>query len=164
MENAFRSGLQEVIGGGIPTAIRGFSAWGQEVTARKWVQDRLKENEGVPRLQYRGNWGQEAVKKATAPRGPTKTWVYPKGLIGNTHEIAIPNDFNWDKIDLDRDLDFGEQDPVGETDAGKRAVWIPIRDENGEWVGARKATKEEVEELKKTGKKSQFPLSGISRC
>ena len=162
LENAFRSGLQEVIGGGIPTAIRGFSAWGQEVTARKWVQDRLKENEGVQRLQYRGNWGQEAVKKATAPRGPTKTWVYPKGLIGNTHEIAIPNDFNWDKIDLDRDLDFGEQDPVGETDAGKRAVWIPIRDENGEWVGARKATKEEVEELKKTGKNPNFHYPALA--
>jgi len=156
LENAFRSGLQEVIGGGIPTAIRGFSAWGQEVTARKWVQDRLKENEGVPRLQYRGKWGQEAVKKATAPRGPTKTWVYPKGLLGNTHEIAIPNDFNWDKIDLDKDLDFGEQDPVGEADAGRRAVWIPIRDENGEWVGARKATREEVEELKKAGKNPNF--------
>jgi hypothetical protein len=99
-ENAFRAGLQEMIGGGIPSVIRTYSEY-RNLKGGKALYDELNtdpERKGLPYTPPAGLLG-----------GPTTTRVDPSdpsdtGMVPPSRKPA--DGFDWGRENLDEDWDF----------------------------------------------------------
>ena len=165
-ENALRAGLQEVIGGGIPSALRTYGEYKNIKMQQKTVADMLKEGEDVKRLPY--TEFDDVPSTAPIPFGPT----YRMDSELSTDVVPTAKKqtgFDWSQEDLEgSDWDFLEapetrpiNDPneilkerlrQGNIEKGRKAAIVPVFDDEGNLVSMRKATRTEVEEMRKQGK------------
>ena len=141
-ENAFRSGLQEVIGGSVPTAMRGVTEWGRYVTELRAAQNAIAENEkAIDELISKTEpseldaLGRENLAKEIRGRkqriasAKTKIQAIKEGKVAEHKKLS----YDWDK-------------PEGE------AVFIPEFDDNGLLLNTTTATPADIEALSSLNK------------
>ena len=139
-ENAFRSGLQEMIGGSISTGVRGMTEWGVYVTDLRAAQEAARENETLI--------DDLVVKQAEAPPEEKKRIALEihkaQGRVeGNKQRIK---DIEEGKVPSEKVLSYDWENPTGE------AVFIPQFDGNGLLESTKAATPADIEMLSSRGK------------
>jgi len=138
-ENAFRSGLQEMIGGSVPTAVRGMTEWGVYVTDLRAAQDAAKVNEDLidDLVEIQAEAPPEDKRKIAVEIQKAQERIEDsKKKIKDIKEGKVPSS----KV-----LSYDWENPTGE------AIFIPQFDENGSLESTKTATPANIEELSAAG-------------
>ena len=100
-ENSFRAGLQEMIGGGIPSVIRTYSEYRNLKGGETLYKDFIAEpkRKGLPYTPVAGSLGGPTTSRIDPDIGPTDT------------DMVVPprkpaDGFDWSRENLDEDWDF----------------------------------------------------------
>ena len=100
-ENSFRAGLQEMIGGGIPSVIRTYSEYRNLKGGKALYKDLITEpkRKGLPYTPSAGLLGGPTTSRIDPDVGPTSTdSVSPP--------MKLVDGFDWSRENLDEDWDF----------------------------------------------------------